>query len=128
METQTCKYCGEEKEIDQFEVANTIKGKTYRRKKCSVCKAKDKEARRDRLRQWWSEFKKDLKCKKCGEDRWYILDFHHRDPNEKDNSLGNAMQQGWGKERILREVSKCDVYCANCHREFHYLEQERRIA
>lgn len=41
METQLCKYCGEERDLDQFEVANVIKEKTYRRKKCSVCKAKD---------------------------------------------------------------------------------------
>jgi len=53
METQLCKYCGEERDLDQFEVANVIKEKTYRRKKCSVCKAKDQRARRDEIKEWW---------------------------------------------------------------------------
>jgi hypothetical protein len=57
---------------------------------------------------------------RCGESHPATLDFHHRDPNEKDFLLSSAARNGWGKERILREIEKCDVICSNCHRKEHW--------
>lgn len=45
----------------------------------------------------------------------YILDFDHRDPSEKRFGIaGNARRK---MEDLRAEVAKCDVVCANCHRE-----------
>ena len=30
-------------------------------------------------------------------------------------------------EKLIEEVDKCKLLCANCHREFHYLEKENNI-
>lgn len=60
------------------------------------------------------------KCKRCGIDKTYLLDFHHRDPNEKDGELSD-FSKGYDLTKFFQELEKCDLLCANCHREFHYL-------
>ena len=46
------------------------------------------------------------------------LEFHHRDQFDKEFNIYEALRNGWGKKRILEEVNKCDVLCANCHRKY----------
>lgn len=41
------------------------------------------------------------------------LHFDHRDPDTKSGNLSNMV--GFSNERLLEEVNKCDVRCANCH-------------
>jgi hypothetical protein len=51
------------------------------------------------------------------------IEFHHRDPEEKEFGLGyKGMSHGW--EKCVKEAEKCDMVCANCHRELHYNESE----
>jgi hypothetical protein len=62
-----------------------------------------------------SEIKLLLGCKFCGYDEHpRALDFHHRDPKMKSFNISNANCRGLMK--LLEEISKCDVACANCHR------------
>lgn len=75
-------------------------------------------------RSWLEEIKKTLECIKCGESRWYVLDFHHRDPKEKDLEVATMLHNMLSKETILEEIQKCDVLCSNCHREHHHLERQ----
>lgn len=42
------------------------------------------------------------------------MDFDHRDPSIKLFNISEM--QSSGKLAIMKEVSKCDVVCANCHR------------
>jgi hypothetical protein len=72
---------------------------------------------------WFKTIKETLSCIKCNENRWWCLEFHHRDPNEKEKAISWAMWH-WGKKRILAEIAKCDVLCANCHRDFHYKQKQ----
>ena len=61
------------------------------------------------------------KCEKCGYNKCNgALDFHHLNPLEKDFSISST---GTTKsfERITKELDKCILVCANCHREIHYL-------
>lgn len=73
--------------------------------------------RRKRIRRWLQDFKSVLKCESCGEDRAECLDFHHI--GDKDVSVSQAVARGWGKDRIIKEIEKCTVLCANCHRVAH---------
>lgn len=66
-------------------------------------------------------------CKKCGETRSYVLDFHHRDPSVKDSTIARLTSNRNNMEDIQKEIDKCIVLCANCHREFHYLENKEHI-
>lgn len=59
---------------------------------------------------------KNVPCHDCGQ-RYplYIMEFDHRDPTRKLFSLSQA--NGYKRDRVLTEIQKCDVVCANCHRE-----------
>ena len=60
-------------------------------------------------------------CSKCGEDRWYVLDFHHI--QDKDDSVANLIKRRCSVKRLKRELRKCTLLCSNCHRELHYFER-----
>lgn len=42
------------------------------------------------------------------------MDFDHRNKEEKEFTI--AHKRSYSKARILAEIAKCDVVCANCHR------------
>lgn len=56
-------------------------------------------------------------CYKCGEDRLYLIQFHHINPVDKSFGIAEKVAS---KEQIEAEVNKCVCLCANCHQEFHY--------
>ena len=59
------------------------------------------------------------KCEKCGYNKCIAaMDFHHKDPKEKEFGLS---QKGLTKslEVLKKEADKCLLLCANCHRETH---------
>lgn len=61
------------------------------------------------------------KCEKCGYSKCgWSLDFHHTNPEEKDFSIAKNSTLSWDKVR--KELDKCIMVCANCHREIHYEE------
>jgi len=58
-------------------------------------------------------------CKNCGESDYRCLDFHHTDPSTKDAEVSEL----WRHASIItirKEIEKCEVLCANCHRKLHY--------
>lgn len=75
---------------------------------------------REKLVNWLKDLRGTLRCIKCGEDHPACLDFHHRNPDEKFMEIANMVRNCFGIAKILEEISKCDVLCANCHRKLHY--------
>lgn len=45
----------------------------------------------------------------------YVMDFDHRDPGKKVGNVA-SMAVGSSVERLMEEIEKCDIVCANCHR------------
>jgi 5-methylcytosine-specific restriction endonuclease McrA len=47
------------------------------------------------------------------------LEFHHKDPAQKDFTLGNirATPKAW--KHIVEELKKCVLLCSRCHKEVH---------
>lgn len=72
-------------------------------------------------KEWWVEFKKALKCSRCEENHPATLDCHHINPNEKDYNISHMINR-FSKSRILKELEKCIILCSNCHRKYHYDE------
>lgn len=80
---------------------------------------KQNRVRREARRAWFVEYRKTLKCVRCSEGDWRCLDFHHVD-RDKDKSIPSTISRMvtmcYSIERILKEIKKCEVLCANCHR------------
>ncbi len=51
---------------------------------------------------------------------YYVYDFDHRDPTTKKACVARMICQGYGIDAIKKEIEKCDIVCANCHRERTY--------
>lgn len=75
--------------------------------------------RRLEIRFLIEKIKKESKCSRCPEDDWRCLDFHHIDPSLKGFSIGDAPRRGVSDEKLMDEIEKCEVLCANCHRKEH---------
>jgi hypothetical protein len=68
-------------------------------------------------------YKLDKGCIDCGyADHPIALDFDHRDPDLKTLGVSAMLTYSWA--RIVAELDKCDVRCANCHRiKTHLMRQ-----
>lgn len=75
---------------------------------------------RQKAAEWLAEYKLTLSCIKCGESHPACIEFHHRDPSQKDIGVGDMAKGGYSVERMMEEIAKCDVLCSNCHRKHHY--------
>ena len=65
-----------------------------------------------------NEIKKELGCTDCRNNDFRVLEFHHI--GEKSFTINEAITQGIGFERIKKEIEKCVIICANCHKLRHY--------
>ena len=135
-EVHTCKHHG----LQHFRVWVSKNGYTDRT--CLVCQRArsarnaDKanarfRARRVEAKQWAIEYKGGS-CSSCGYDKCLAaLEFHHRDTSKKDNIPSHLLSQNQPlsdkrKAYIAVELDKCDLLCANCHREIHDAERRAR--
>lgn len=115
---QICKYCNKEYLEDEFSIALITNNKVYRRKKCNKCYAYTKKKNRHKKADWLQEYKKTLQCSKCNLSNYKVLEFHHPNDN-KENNIGKSISMH-SIDKVKKEISKCIVLCANCHREHHY--------
>src|SRR5205823_6632802 len=76
--------------------------------------------RRQRLREFIWNQKMGCACAHCGVSDPRVRDFHHNGDSKKEESLSKFASKNWGEKRILEEIRKCIVLCANCHRILHY--------
>ena len=134
MDLKTCYNCKKDRPTEQF--GNNRARKDGLQARCKEC---DREyhnkqyasnpklhrriakAVKKRKVEWFIEYKKTLQCRNCGENRWYVLDFHHL--GEKKDTLSQLVADNVSKKRIMDEVTKCVPLCANCHRELHHFER-----
>ena len=90
---------------------------------CKKCRVDAVQRRREKIKELAVEYKGG-KCEKCGYDKCIdALEFHHLEPSEKDFSLS---EKGYtrSREKVKKELDKCILVCANCHRELHYKEKK----
>jgi len=107
-----CKRCGET-DPDAFYTSNGAKTK------CKKCHTMETHYSKKMIKQKAVDYLGG-ECKDCGlKGGPHLFDFHHRDPAEKEFHWGNN-RVSWNK--LVPELDKCDLLCANCHRERHHKE------
>jgi predicted Zn-ribbon and HTH transcriptional regulator len=127
---KTCSKCKKEKTPEEFSFR--WKEKKIRHRLCRECQrtlnqkhyAKNSEAIKEAVNSRKFEAKRLVfnmkhrkQCKDCGGtfNSWQ-MDFDHRDPSSKVESVSTLVKMGT-IETILTEIAKCDLVCANCHRD-----------
>jgi len=77
-------------------------------------KRRNKKTRIRKVQAVLRDIKMSRGCIDCGyKANHFALHFDHREPPTKSFGLDAAWNYSW--ERIMAEVDKCDVRCANCH-------------
>ena len=79
--------------------------------------------RKEEIKNWFSGYKKTVSCSSCGKKGG--LEFHHRLPVEKKDTISALVRRGAPMERILDEIKKCDILCTTCHRKLHFNEHDK---
>lgn len=116
--TKICTVCKESKALDEFP-----KHPQHKDGYNSVCKkCMQKSNKKCRLNKKIHFIKKMggecTNCKiKLTENNWPIFDFHHIDPSQKEVSWSTL--RNWSNDKIEKELNKCTLLCANCHRLLH---------
>ena len=75
------------------------------------------ELQKIRIREttlWVRGIKTCSGCFDCGINDWRVLDFDHLPKFKKEFTISNSFWRS--REKIKKEIDKCEVVCANCHR------------
>jgi hypothetical protein len=125
-----CSGCKTSKSLDEFVAKKT--SKDGKQSQCKGCRnaygkrwySKNKDVHKENISAQRARYRKanriliceyleDHPCVDCGEDDIVVLDFDHlRDKKE----AVTFMIHDYPPSKILEEIEKCVVRCANCHR------------
>ena len=146
--TKNPNYCYKTLPIENFPWKNKSKG--LRRHACSSCRYKSEVRRynknpeakqrlraqqatlnkksRDRLRAMVNEIKSNSGCVDCkGTFPPAAMEFDHVRGTKKYN-VSEMVGSRMSDDAILKEIEKCEVRCANCHRIKTHEEPEQSSA
>ena len=83
---------------------------------------KAQKRHRIKVRESLLEFLSQKECLDCGENDPIVLDFDHRDRPTKFKAIHQMLSGHYSRASVLKEIDKCDVRCANCHRRKTYAQ------
>lgn len=99
-----CKECSRKKDKMHYQ------GSKKRRQKI---RERNKDSRR-RHHQIMIDYLSQHPCVDCGESDIMCLDFDHV-KGSKSHNVSQMLY--WDEKAIMKEIAKCVVRCANCHRK-----------
>ena len=79
-----------------------------------MIKKKLKQYNKQELKKKLATIKEDSGCMDCGESNHIVLDFDHL--KDKKYNISRMIHDGFSWAAIKKEIAKCEVVCANCHR------------
>ena len=127
---KVCPKCKEEKLLSEFS-RNSLK-KDGLQVYCKVCvrginfsyyqRTPEKNPQRRKFKEKACElaklfvlsYLKTHPCVDCGETDPIVLEFDHI--QQKKYGISRMVYAGMGVDSISKEIEKCEVRCANCHR------------
>ena len=126
-----CVVCKIEKPIADFN--KKTKSKDGYQNLCKSCSSvrsqvhyqKDKESNKKRLSKnkkilqdaaklYIAKLLTTMGCKDCPEKDPVVLDFDHM--SNKEHGISRMIHDGTSLNKIVEEIEKCEIRCANCHR------------
>lgn len=132
MNTKICLKCKKSKILNEFSINNSKKGGLN-----SYCRECHKIARKihyeknqkkyikksaeytEKIKEKIRNIKKDKPCHDCGKIYpSYVMDFDHV-KGIKISEVGYLAHRG-SLRKAKEEIEKCELVCANCHRERTY--------
>ena len=126
METKICTKCGKILPLENFNWRDKKKG--TRRSECKFCHSDYMKNHYRQKKIEIQDLKIGLKCVKCGYNRCGAsLEFHHINPNEKDDTIARMISNNYALSKVQEEVQKCVVLCSNCHHEFNFLNNNNQL-
>ena len=117
-----CKKCNTEKDNSEFSDMKRKNKPISKHSYCKSCLQLDTLLRRRKFKLECLKYK-GFKCEICGYHKSEAaLDFHHKDPSQKDFNISKIRTCSFekNKTKIVTELDKCILLCSNCHRELHY--------
>jgi NAD-dependent dihydropyrimidine dehydrogenase PreA subunit len=76
---------------------------------------KNKYVHRKELREKIRKLKTETSCYDCGKNYpYYVMDFDHLE--NKEYLIARLINDN-KKEALEKEIQKCNIVCANCHRQ-----------
>ena len=131
MITKSCRKCNKRKPLSKFCIDKSRKdGHGYVCKHCYRAYQKERywssesirkqqlilaQKRAVRNRLFIREYLSSHPCVDCGETDPIVLDFDHV-RGEKVDNIATMTGKGRALSVIKKEIAKCEVRCANCHR------------
>ena len=125
-----CTKCNIKKSIDSFSIRT--KAKDGRQSYCKTCAVEIRMKAYHENIEKESEYRKNIKklnqhnirsykesnpCTDCNTHYpYYVMDFDHI--SNKKYNVSQMLTLSW--DTILKEISKCEIVCANCHRKRTY--------
>jgi len=127
MDTKYCPKCRDTKATDEFArnkarpdgLAASCKKCNSDYKKLHYAVNKDKvvakvKARKQELIDKCWKYKSEHACADCGLVDPVVMEFDHI--SDKTMGIAEMVQQGYSWDNVLKEIEKCELVCANCHR------------
>ena len=79
----------------------------------------------EKIKSYILDYLNDHPCVDCGECDPIVLEFDHKENSGKLFNIGAANTQNYSLKKVIAEIEKCDVRCANCHRRKTYRDFKR---
>lgn len=125
---KVCSRCKEQKENSEFN--KSAKNKDGLHSYCRSCHSNHYKDNADRHKKRVSDRNKRITkelqqlafkyllsgCVDCGETNVVVLEFDHIDPSGKEYNVADLLRRSGSAEKLIKEIEKCQVRCANCHR------------
>lgn len=125
--SKTCRHCGETKPLEDFAKGKTSDGRIARCKSCVNARVRERRqngempsvALKHHMMMVYKRIK-GCRCEECGKIfEPEELEFHHRDPNEKQYEVGDLINGDRSIDLITREAEKCMLVDKRCHQRLH---------
>lgn len=119
MEHGYTRYVNKGCRCDICKAARAAYMRLWRGKNIERNRENDRNSKR-KVALWLKEYKESHPCTDCGQFFLsVVMDFDHV-KGEKLFNIGPSVNS-YSRTRILTEIEKCELVCANCHRIRTYL-------